>query len=366
MHTNSSRSLDFDSCLTALSRLTLCLDNTASTANADAQVSVLRAEIDTMLDLAHSNHVLLRAFPVLSKVAEREGDESTAHWANAAIARESRRIENAISHLQAICNGLQNAGHRAVVIKSLDHWPDLGSDLDLYTDSEPEGVIHFMKTQFHAKTAARSWGDRLANKWNFLIPGLPESVEIHMGRLGQTGEQVTLASSLLAGAQSRWIGNRAFNVPAAEDRFMISTLQRMYRHFYVRLCDIVDNARLVEEKALDYDELRSSAQANGIWEGVATYLRIISDYVAFYRGYGLELPATVLSAARFGGEKIRFARSFLRIPILPYSARLYASELTTLFLNGELRNTARLSLLPCLATAAAVGQKLTGSDKGIW
>jgi hypothetical protein len=32
----------------------------------------------------------------------------------------------------------------------------------------------------------------------------------------------------------------------------------------------------------------------------------------------------------------------------------------------ELSSCARLSLLPWLATAAAVGQKITGSDKGIW
>jgi len=37
-----------------------------------------------------------------------------------------------------------------------------------------------------------------------------------------------------------------------------------------------------------------------------------------------------------------------------------------LMLNGELRNTLRLSLLPCLATAAALEFKITGSDKGIW
>jgi hypothetical protein len=34
--------------------------------------------------------------------------------------------------------------------------------------------------------------------------------------------------------------------------------------------------------------------------------------------------------------------------------------------KGELHNSARLGLLPWLATAAVVGQKLTGSDKGIW
>ena len=49
-----------------------------------------------------------------------------------------------------------------------------------------------MRTRFGAQIAERSWGDRLACKWNFIIPGLPEAVEIHMGRLGQTGEQVAL------------------------------------------------------------------------------------------------------------------------------------------------------------------------------
>jgi hypothetical protein len=34
--------------------------------------------------------------------------------------------------------------------------------------------------------------------------------------------------------------------------------------------------------------------------------------------------------------------------------------------RGDIRNTLRLTLLPCLATAAVLEQKLTGSDKGIW
>jgi hypothetical protein len=155
-------------------------------------------------------------------------------------------------------------------------------------------------------------------------------------------------------------------VPTAEDRLMICTLQRMYRHFYMRLCDIVDTAELLETEAIDYDDLHSSAQENGIWEGVATFLTIVSEYVQKHRGSGIALPSSVRSAARFGADQVRFGKGFLRVPILPHSARLYASEWTTLMLNGQLRSTARLSLLPCLATAAALGQKITGSDKGIW
>jgi hypothetical protein len=34
--------------------------------------------------------------------------------------------------------------------------------------------------------------------------------------------------------------------------------------------------------------------------------------------------------------------------------------------NGRLTASVRLSLLPCLAAAAALGFKLTGDDKRVW
>jgi hypothetical protein len=329
-------------------------------------LSISRDEFEDALSLANSHHVVIRSLEVLRQIAGDARDEVRGEWATGAMVLERARIENALSFLREICDTLQSAGHDVTVIKSLDHWPDLGSDLDLYTNARAEDVIRLMKQRFNAQIAARSWGDRLANKWNFIVLGLHEPVEVHVGRLGQTGEQVAIANSLPARARSARVGDRVFRVPAAEDRLMIATLQRMYRHFYFRLCDIVDTAMLLETDTVDYDDLCSSAQAVGIWEGVATYLSIVSDYVKHYRGKGLDLPYLVSRTARFGGDQLHFARGFLRVPILPHSARLYASQLTTLLLNRELKNTARLSLLPCLATAAAVGQKITGSDKGIW
>jgi hypothetical protein len=140
----------------------------------------------------------------------------------------------------------------------------------------------------------------------------------------------------------------------------------MYRHFYFRLCDIVNTTGLVEGGTIDFTSLRELALGAGIWKGVASYLAIVSDYVRAYRGHGLNLPAVVCSSAAFGGERMHFANEFLRIPIMPDSVHLYLGELKELLSSGDLRGSARLSVLPCLATAAALGQKLTGSDKGIW
>ena len=314
--------------------------------------------------LANSHHVIARAFPVLHQRMVADGHDQ-ADWVDHAIAKERARIQHALSFLFPVCEALKEAGD-VIVIKSLDHWPDLGNDLDLYTNAEASDVVAVMHKRFKARPDERSWGDRLANKRNFVVPGLPELIEVHISRLGQTGEQVAITNSLVSRAGTVDLDGLTFRVPAPEDRLIISTLQRMYRHFYLRLCDVVDTARLVDSASVDYLYLKNLAQSAGLWDGLATYLVTVSGYVKTYRGTDLPLPSLVTNAAHFGNELVHFRKKFLRIPIFPQAARLYASEWKRLLLNGDLQSTLRLSLLPGLAAAAALEFKITGTDKGIW
>jgi hypothetical protein len=352
--------------MTLLSRLLLGRERYGSDRDFSELHNMTREQFDDLVNLANLNHVIVRGLEIFIEVAADRRDQQRNDWAQRALTAEKERIQTAIQRLHEICSALERSGHDVAVIKSLDHWPDLGSDLDLYTNADPREIIGLMKRGFDADLAPRSWGDRLANKWNFLISGLPEAVEIHMGRLGQTGEQLLLASRLMRRTRVVTVGGQVFRVPSASDRIMISTLQRMYRHFYFRLCDIVDSAALAESGAIDYEDLRDAAEDAGIWDGVATYLSIVSDYVKSYRGWGIDLPRFVRESARFGGDEIYFGKDFLRVPIMPQSAKLYGTQLAGLMRRRELQSGARLSLLPWLATAAVVGQKITGSDKGIW
>ncbi len=323
-------------------------------------------DIEALRTLALTNHVIVRAFERLLPILQDGGIPNVADLVSSDLRQEQLRIEHALGYLEKICAALEQNGCPVTVIKSLDHWPDLGSDLDLYTDAEAADVVRVLRSQFSAHLAERSWGDRLANKWNFVVPGLPEMIEVHVGRLGQTGEQTAFTRSLLTRTRLVTIASRTFRVLAPEDRIIISTLQRMYRHFYIRLCDVVDNACLLDSREVDFDSLHTMGHASGLWEGIATYLVIVSEYVETYRGYEVPLPSLVTKSAKFGATPVRFRKDFLRVPILPHSLNLYAGELRTLLLRGELRNTLRLSLLPGLATAAALEMKITGSDKGIW
>jgi hypothetical protein len=250
------------------------------------------------------------------------------------------------------------------VIKSLDHWPDLGSDLDLYTTGDEQTVVYVMSREFNAHIEERSWGDRLANKWNFSVPDLPELIEIHIRYLGQTGEHTALAQRVVDRSITRTLNGHTFPVPAPEERILISTLQRMYRHFYFRLCDMADVAKLLQENAIDFHELRRAALGAGIWSGVATFLLLVSKYVESYGG-NADVPQEVLADACSPTIRVFPGGDFLRVPKGP-AARLYGSQLLSAGRHRDLRAMFRLPLLPPLAVSALVAYRITGSDKGIW
>jgi putative nucleotidyltransferase-like protein len=325
-----------------------------------------QAEREDFLKLADSHHVVLRALTPVQNATLSNGHSELSAWAAAAIENEQARISNALEFLNRICEELEAAGCPSTVMKSLDHWPDLGNDLDMYTNADERRLARVMINKFDAHIEPRSWGDRLAHKWNFAIPGLREAVEFHVKRLGQTGEHIRLAKRFLARRMPKQVNGYTFMVPAPEERIVVATLQRMYRHFYFRVCDMANSAALVESGTINYAELRHASEQAGIWPGVASYLMIVSDYVKKYRGQGLKLPQEVLSAARFGGDKVYVRARFIRVPIMPQGAELYTRQVTHAALQGDVEGTFRLNLLPPLALAAAVAYRLTGSDKGVW
>jgi hypothetical protein len=320
-------------------------------------------EVSRFLAFANLHHVLVRALEALQSSNAGVMSSRLSNQCASALVTEQARISRAMSVLEALCDKLESEGCAAVVIKSLDHWPDIGSDLDLYTGGRQEQIVSILKNSFAAEVLPRSWGDRLAHKWNFRLPGLSEAVEVHMGCLGQTGEHLYLARRVADRAISRTVAGHTFRVPAPEERVLITTLQRMYRHFYCRLCDIVDTANLIQAQELDYTILRGAAEPSGIWPGVTAFLLAVREYARTY-GVGLELPAGVFSAAH--GETLRLRGDFLRISIVPQAAGLFLHQVLSAGTQKNLRTVGRLSLLPGMAAAAFVAYKITGNDKGVW
>jgi len=153
-------------------------------------------------------------------------------------------------------------------------------------------------------------------------------------------------------------------VPAPEERIVISTLQRIYRHFYFRLCDMTDFASLLQSGAVNFSELRRAADIGGIWPGVATFLLLVKKYAAEYGG-NVDIPDHVVASAYSRDIRVHPGGDFLRVPMLP-AAGLYGAQLLNAGRHRDLRAMCRLPLLPPLAVTALLAYRLTGSDKGVW
>ncbi len=335
---------------------------TARSVRADLEYvfSLSSAQLANFLDFANTHHVLVRLLVAL----ERGSQGNLPRWCRDRLATEGSRIEESLHRLQPICDALEAQAGETVVIKSLDHWPDLGSDLDLYTTADKNRVVEVMRKEFDATPVERSWGDRLGNKWNFRVPGLAELIEIHVRYLGQTGEHVDLARRVVQRRIPKKIARQTFLVPAPEERILISTLQRMYRHFYFRLCDMADVARLLQNKSVNFLELKRAADTGGIWPGVEAFLLLVYKYVASF-GVNLEVPGNILESKSFSRVSVHLGKGFLRVPKLP-AAGLYAKQLANAGVQRDLRAIFRLPLLPPLAISALLAYRLTGSDKGVW
>ena len=317
-----------------------------------------------LVEVATKHHVLIRALRVVNVAAHHLQETRLADWSSQVLETEAKRIGHAIQALGPVCYALESAGCHVTVIKSLDHMPDLGSDLDLYTSGDAATVVEVMRREFNSHTEQRSWGDRLAGKWNFSVPGLPELIEIHVRYLGQTGEHQAVARRVLSRSVVKVLDGQAFRVPAPEERIVISTLQRMYRHFDFRLCDMADVAALVQNHAINFVELRKAADSGGIWPGVATFLFLVSKYVEKYGGRA-PVPDSVIASAQSSNIAVHPRGDFLRVP-MGSAASLYASQLLAAGRKFDVRALTRLPLLPPLAVSALVAYRLTGSDKGIW
>jgi hypothetical protein len=162
------------------------------------------------------------------------------------------------------------------------------------------------------------------------------------------------------------LAGRSFFVPALEEQVIAATLQRMYRHFYVRVCDIANTAALIESARIDYVEARHAATPAGIWPGIVTYLQIVADYFELYSGRTLTLPSFVTADALLRGRSLFVRGPWLRVPVFPIVANLYGEQMIAMLRHGDAPGVFRLSLLPPLASVATLAYKLSGTPRGIW
>jgi hypothetical protein len=174
------------------------------------------------------------------------------------------------------------------------------------------------------------------------------TLEVHSQVLGQVGEHKQLAAEMLSRRRRYSIQDYTFPVPSPEGQVLLATLQRMYRHFNFRICDIVNLIGLLEDEAIDRDLLLQLAKSAGIQRGLLTGLSMV-------RTLADDLDIRVSGSMRSfvpdaPPHKLAFERGFYRFPlpkvVPPTYARLFGSSLRRASVRQASRLTLLLTLLP--------------------
>jgi hypothetical protein len=358
------RNLNTEAHLRALSLLVFCPERSDEPVHHVAALDEKGRE--EFFRLADAHHVIVRALQPLQRQAHAIDDGELVALTQSVLDRERGRIAKALTYLDRVCTRIKAAGCEVTVIKTIDHWPDFGSDLDLFTAGDERRLVQVLKNEMRARHCIRTPGDRIAHKRSFALPGLPERVELHINRLGPVGEHVELVKRFIARSQPASFNEFTFQIPAPEDRVIAGTLQRMYRNLYVRICDVFNTASLIERRMLSFSDLRGAAEEAGIWPGVATFLTLAVEYTKKYRDVRLELPDYVIESSHFGADRTSVRGDYFRFPVMPYGLGLYMRQLRHTAHSGDIPGTARLSLVPPLASAGALAYAVTGNSGRIW
>jgi len=308
----------------------------------------------------------LRANVVLMRYWEVMGESGDPHLRDFPM----RHIERGREHLP-ICYEMagrvnevfEAQGKRVMVVKTFDNPPDLGHDLDLFTDLSPRETDELILGSFDAKMTERTLSEVLANKRNYDVPG-KVVLEIHCGRLGQVGEDEVLCRELIERRVQVERGGFPVYAPKLEHAVVLRTMQRMYRHFRIRIADIFNTIREGERDDYDWEYLREFTERAGLYRGVVYFVNYVRS-LARQSGYDFTIPSEFFRGPSFErkhelpvmsrGMHYRFSRS--TVP-----AKLYLSKMATGLKAFNVPAVARTSLVFPLAAMRMVVFKVMGKD----
>jgi hypothetical protein len=276
-----------------------------------------------------------------------------------AVALERRRVDSGLELAQAVSRACKAHGLEFVFPKATQHWPDLGSDLDLLVLSPSLEVDQRILEGLPARAKRRDLGSRVAGAAAYdIIGSLP--LDIQHARLGVAGEHVTFARELVRHGYAVDLGGVELFTASPNDRIVLQGLQRVYGRHGIQLCDVIYTIGSIRRNELDWDYIVAAAGRIGILAGLSCYLGYVEQ---IHRSlYGLDLPfGPARPALRLHGwGRVRFRRYQYRYPTLGVNGRLYGRHLGFHIAGRNWRGAARVCLIPAIAAERALRRLTRG------
>ncbi len=315
--------------------------------------SVPARDLGRMAEFAKRNKVLLRAAGLLQLLDERRAelqadvDEGFRLYDHMSKVFEENRVDY-------------------VILKSFDSLPELGHDLDFLVPNPTQfnAAESLLVGKLHGNPQELTHCDKLVGKFSCFLPGFTHDFEIYP-TVSQLGEEYMDPHEVFSRRIKAEVRGRSVWLMSDTDRVFIRVIHAMYRHNFLKLSDVIDFPKLIQNCSTQ--ELTERIDQAGMSD---SYLFFLATEKRFLDKCNFSSPRldelATAAAKRFGSDRLSFLeRDRL---VLPY--RIPTTGLVLLFLlkagrdvaRGRLRSALYCLLAPPLIILdfinAVFGQKL--------
>lgn len=239
----------------------------------DRHELIKRLEENIFVDQLKKNLVLLRTYELVSDLP------NLPVYFMSEVEKEKKRVNNYSKYLLIIQETASKEKIPVIFVKALQHWPDMGHDIDLFVPEKSRRIDLLLKKHLTLEKGEQSLFNRFARKTSFHI--LPECVllEIHHDLVGLMGEHSLFSRKLMEKKLSANINGGSIPIPSLENQLLIQVIQRAYMHRGIRIGDFLQVTSLMFNKSLNWNVFSERAKAIGVWPGCQTILSYICSII---------------------------------------------------------------------------------------
>ncbi|MCK4462952.1 MAG: nucleotidyltransferase family protein [Candidatus Omnitrophica bacterium] len=312
---------------------------------------------ENILAVLQKNRITVRWLQKMKTVFNKEEQTQIDKILN----EEKIRLERALELIDKVTKEFEKRNLSIMVIKTLDNYPDLGHDVDLYTNAPIKDIDDILINTFKAKLENPTFSEKLAHKRNYKVNGYT-TLEIHCSQLGQLGEDRQLAKDLIATKEKTEINGKIAYIPRPEYRIILCVLQRIYRHFNIRICDVKNTIDILNSNSIDWAYLRQISAEYGIWEGVSRYF---SYTQTLSLRYNIRINTSINLMHKNWPTEINNRNMHFRFPLFSTGINTYSRKIGRDIISFNLYSLSRLFLILPLALVHFISVKLFGKSR-VW
>ena len=266
-----------------------------------------------------------------------------------AVARERQRVAHALRLIQVIDQNCARHGIAHLFPKALQHYPDMGHDVDLLVITESTAVDRLVLGDVSAAGGRRELRDRLAGTTSYRIADTALTLDIQHGRLGVLGEHRRLATLIVDNRRRTDVAGMALDIPSPEHQIVLQAFQKVSGTSSLRLADVLFTISAARGGQLDWSHLIRVARQAGVFHSLCCYLTYVDQIHREQFRRPLLAPEVHEALRIHGWGRAVFRDGLYRFPHRSVHRRLNTVYLARALISGDWGAAGRLCCLPLLA-----------------